>query len=91
MVIFMLLSLAAAESAAPQPVPAVVKPVVEKKICRRAEQTGSRIPDPPVCKTAAQWELDKQAAERMLNGRRDMHDVVPYRPGQPLTVRDPPL
>ena len=52
----------------------------EVKICRRLETTGSRIPDPPVCKTAREWRLAKDEAERMLEGRRDLQDVQPAKP-----------
>ena len=88
---FILLSMAAAAAATSEP-PIVVPehPKKEVKICRREETTGSRIPDPHICKTAKGWRLTKEAAERMLDGRRDMHDVQPYNPSEGLAVRQPP-
>ena len=57
--------------------PPIVPPRKEVKICRRLETTGSRIPDPPVRKTAKDWRIAKEAAERMLDGRRDLQDIEP--------------
>ena len=59
---------ASATTAAP------AKPKKEVKICRTQEITGSRIGGRSVCKTADEWRLEKEDAERMISGRRDLVD-----------------
>jgi hypothetical protein len=51
-----LLSLAAAPVPAEQP----AKPEAEKKICKVAVSTGSRMARGKVCKTQAQWDEDRE-------------------------------
>lgn len=48
-------------------------------ICRKVEQTSSRIGNPRVCQTRKQWRLEKEQAETTLQGRRDMTDVEPVK------------
>lgn len=77
------LLIAAAALADPAPAtPATpsVKPKKEAKICRTEEITGTRMGGRSVCKTAEEWRLEKEDAERILSGRRDTFDTVPRRP-----------
>jgi hypothetical protein len=73
------LALAADPSTAQQAV--VNAPKTDRMICRTVELTGSRIGGGRVCKTESQWQKEKEDAERMLNGRRDLSDPEPMRPG----------
>ena len=52
----------------------------DKMICRTMEMTGTRLGGGRVCKTESEWQKDKEDAERMLNGRRDLLDASPARP-----------
>jgi len=36
-----------------------------------------------LCRTESQWRKDKEDAERVLDGRRDLTDVVPGTPPKP--------
>ena len=67
---------AAALAGEPSVVPATpaARPKKEAKICRTQEITGTRMGGRSVCKTADQWRLEREDAERMLNGRRDLVD-----------------
>ena len=61
------------------------KPKKEARICRTVEVTGTRMGGRSVCKTADEWRLEKDEAERMLNGRRDLVD------GHPVSMGVSPL
>ena len=71
-------ALAGEPAATPSATP--VKPKKEAKICRTQEITGTRMGGRTVCKTADEWRLEKDDAERMLSGRRDTFDTAPARP-----------
>jgi hypothetical protein len=43
-------------SVQPAPAPAKVKPVKEKKICKREEEKGSRLGGKTTCMTKAEWD-----------------------------------
>ena len=46
---------------APEQAATQAKPVAEKKVCRRYEETGSRVRATRVCHTASEWvEIDDQ-------------------------------
>ena len=79
----------AADIATPEPAPAPPTPTRDRLICRSVERTGTRINGGRLCRTESQWRKDKEDAERVLDGRRDLTDAEPYRPDQPLTVRQP--
>jgi len=79
----------AADIATAQPAPAPPTPTRDRLICRPVERTGTRINGGRLCRTESQWRKDKEDAERVLDGRRDLTDAEPYRPDQPLTVRQP--
>jgi len=45
------------------------------------ELTGTRMGSGRVCKRESEWRKDKEDAEHVLNGRRDLFDASPTRPG----------
>lgn len=80
MITFLLAAAAFAGDPAATAAAPAVKPKKEAKICRTEEITGTRMGGRSVCKTAEEWRLQKDEAERMLNGRRDTFDAAPARP-----------
>jgi hypothetical protein len=82
------ISALSAVSAAAQTAPVSPPPERDRLICRSPERTGTRINGGRLCRTESQWRKDKEDAERVLNGRRDLTDPEPYRPGD-MTVRQP--
>ena len=83
MVVFLQVSAAVATSTAPTPITTTEMPKKEAKVCRTIEITGSRIGVREVCMPASEWDNQKQQAEEILNGRRDLSDVQPVRPPSP--------
>ena len=77
MISFLLAAASLAGDPAVVPAAPAAKPKKEAKICRTEEITGTRMGGRSVCKTADEWQLQKQEAERMLNGRRDLVDGHP--------------
>lgn len=62
-----------ANVAAPAAVENVVKPVKEKRVCRRDTDTGSNIPH-SICHTKAEWvAIDAQDHVSTANALRDAH------------------
>jgi len=45
----------------------------DRKICRRIEQTHTRMGAGRVCKTASQWKLEKQEAEAYLGQKQNQN------------------
>ena len=64
---FAVVSLAAPAVAADTP---AGQPVKEKKICRPADTTGSRLGARQVCKTAADWQRQREQTDRDMELRR---------------------
>jgi hypothetical protein len=58
-------------------------PPGDRLICRSVERTGTRMNAGRLCRTESQWRKDKEDAERVLDGRRDLTDVVPGTPPKP--------
>jgi hypothetical protein len=60
-------------------------PKRERLICRRMEQTGTRMSGREVCRTQSQWDYDKTSAEDVLRDKqlRDVIDPVPLTPPVP--------
>ncbi len=58
-------------------------PKKERKICKRLEQTATRMGSQRICKTAAQWEAEAEAAGQTLERNRfegkDNNDPPPMR------------
>lgn len=81
MIIVLIAALAVAGDAPTAPAPPVAKK--EAKICRTMEVTGTRMGSRSICKTAEEWQREKDDAERVLNGRRDVFDAEPARPAGP--------
>ena len=48
-------------------------PRSERRICRTVERAASRMGGDRVCKTAAQWEEERQAAERFVRDRQNQN------------------
>jgi hypothetical protein len=69
----------AAESAAP---PAVAAPIVvegkkEKKVCKIIDPgTGSRIGVRRICRSADEWKMSQQQAERIIDREQDRQRAV---------------
>ena len=80
MISFLLAAAALAGDPSVVPAAPAAKPKKEAKICRTQEITGTRMGGRSVCKTADEWRIEKDEAERMLNGRRDTFDTAPARP-----------
>lgn len=51
----------------------VAEPKEERKVCRRIEQTASRMGSGRVCKTASQWRLEKKEAEAFLTEKQNQN------------------
>ena len=83
MVVFLLVSATVAAGVAPTAPTAAEKPKKEARICRTIEITGSRMGVREICMPASEWEYQKQQAEQVLNGRRDLSDVEVARPPSP--------
>jgi len=71
----------ASDPSAPQVAPATPPAKKERMICRTMELTGTRMGSGRVCKRESEWRKDKEDAEHVLNGRRDLFDASPTRPG----------
>ena len=88
MLTFVLASAAlAADTPASQP--AAEPPVTrkdERMICRRLEQTGTRMSGREVCRTQSQWDYDTNSARDVLRDKqlRDVIDPVPLTPAKPF-------
>ncbi|WP_308516557.1 hypothetical protein [Sphingomonas flavescens] len=80
MISFFIAATALAGDPAVPPMATDAKPKKEAKICRTQEITGTRMGGRTVCKTTDEWRIEKEDAERMLNGRRDTFDTAPARP-----------
>lgn len=74
MITFLLAAAALAGDPSVGTATAPAKPKKEAKICRTQELTGTRMGGRTVCKTADEWRLEKEDAERMISGRRDLVD-----------------
>lgn len=63
-----------------------IAPKRERMICRRLEQTGTRMSGREICRTQSQWEYDKSSAQDVLRDKqlRDVIDPVPARPPTPF-------
>lgn len=58
-------------SGPPAPAPAPPAPTAKKKdpvICKRQEETGSRLGGKSVCMTKSQWDAQRTDAQRTLTG-----------------------
>ena len=54
----------------------------EKRICRRARTTGSRLPEKPICKTKAEWdEFNKANQADLAKRERDTMNTGGYNSG----------
>ena len=60
-----------------QPAATPTKPKKEAKICRTIEVTGTRMGNRTECKSADDWKLERDQAQQVLNGRRDLVDGHP--------------
>ena len=76
----MLQSVGSVEPSAAKPQP---RSKAERNICRAVEVTGSRMGRSRVCKSASEWQIDKQAAEKFLTGKQNMNLEDPARMGPP--------
>jgi hypothetical protein len=85
MISFLIGALAIVGDPAPSAETLAARPKKEVKICRTQEITGTRMGGRSVCKTADEWRLEKEDAERMLAGRRDLVD------GHPVSMTVSPL
>jgi predicted secreted protein len=74
MIVFLIAATALAGDPPVASAPLPAKPKKEAKICRTQEMTGTRMGGRTVCKTADEWRLEKDDAERMISGRRDLVD-----------------
>ncbi|MFL6740993.1 MAG: hypothetical protein ACJ8FB_04820 [Sphingomicrobium sp.] len=70
----------ASDPSAVQAAPATPPAKKERMVCRTMEMTGTRLGGGRVCKSESDWQKDKEDAERVLNGRRDLLDAAPARP-----------
>jgi hypothetical protein len=59
------------QTPAAQPAPAKVKPVKEKKICKREEEKGSRLGGKTTCMTKAEW--DEVSFRQRMEIERKIH------------------
>jgi hypothetical protein len=70
---------AAPESAAPPaaPAPIVVEGKKEKKVCKIIDPgTGSRIGARRICRSADEWKMSQQQAERIIDREQDRQRAV---------------
>ena len=58
-------------------------PKKDRMICRTVEMTGTRMGGGRVCKSESEWQKEREDAQRVLNGRRDLTDVEPMTPSKP--------
>jgi hypothetical protein len=82
--LFLAISALAADVPPAQPA-AEPAPKRERIICRRLEQTGTRMGGREVCRTQSQWDYDKTSAQDVLRDKqlRDIIDPVPLTPASP--------
>lgn len=59
----------------------------DRQICRVTELTGSRMARGRVCKSASEWQVDRQAAEKYLTGKQNLNLEDP--PPSPLAPPPP--
>ena len=81
MLVIALMSIQAAapESAAPPaaPAPIVVEGKKEKKVCKIIDPgTGSRIGARRICRSADEWKMSQQQAERIIDREQDRQRAV---------------
>jgi hypothetical protein len=82
--LFLAISALAADVPPAQPA-AEPAPKRERMICRRLEQTGTRMSGREVCRTQSQWDYDERSARDVLRDKqlRDIIDPVPSTPLSP--------
>ncbi len=61
------------------PITIQTTPNPNRRICRTQERPASRMSAERVCKTAAEWEAERLAAQRYVQGRQNLYDETQQR------------
>ncbi len=73
MTTFILTLLLAAADQPPSATPGPITVNGQRRVCHTIPRTGSRVSGDRICKTADEWEHDRQEAQRMVAARQNQN------------------